>query len=595
MLAACQVYFQENPSDVMAKKTIKSSHKTTFSETLLYTPTPANDKALRVAMAYPADHTIALSSLGYMTLFRQLDERPDVAATRFYTDTVSQYRATDFDLIAFSFSFELDVVEILRTLETLGVSPWASERQPDDPLICAGGPVPTSNGEPYADFFDFYLIGEGEDVLDELVDVLPEALGMADRTQQLRFLARTVAGLYAPSLYEVRYDAATLHTTGGIASITPRFDDTPPRVGKRLLGVPASATALAEMKRKTLPKRKTGAGADVIHTPVLTEDTIFANTFLVELMRGCAHRCRFCLASYSVLPASGPPLEPVLAAIDMGLQHTPKIGLLGALIANHPEFPRLCEELQQRMAYRQSHGLDPLVLSGGALRVDTITEAIARTFALGGQRQLTVAIESGSDAVRKRIHKNITHDDILACADAVVAGGIKSLKLYGMIGLPDETEDDVQQTVDLVRTLKKRHKSLALTLGCSTFVPKAATPFQWMPRLSQKALETRFRILQKGLANSAQFRPTTPKWDDFQALLSRGDRRLAPILYTFYKAGGSLTQLKRAYRDHLTQHPHTLPPSTWYTEAAWPQATILPWEAVHLGVDKAILWQESLG
>jgi radical SAM superfamily enzyme YgiQ (UPF0313 family) len=537
---------------------------TKAAETYLYQPVPANDDSIRIGWMYPADYTIAMSSLGYLMLYRQLDSQPGIAATRVTTDTLQHHRANEFELMGFSFSFELDMMAILQTLETLDLPIYAKDRDRHAPLVFAGGPVVMTNPEPYAAFFDFFLIGEGEELLMDLEVAYRRHRHLASREELLHALAIEVPGLYVPSLYEVTYEGPE----GPIAAITPRYDDIPFPVKKRFIE---------------------NMDNFVASSPILTENTIFSNTFLVEVMRGCAHRCRFCLASYSMLPTRGASLEPIIEAIESGLVHTKKIGLLGALIADHPQFDQLCDYLNTRMDQ-----LGGLTLSSSSLRADTLTLPIAQTFKKGNQNQLTIAVESGSERLRRRINKNLKHDQILQAAAVMSEAGMKGMKVYGMVGLPEEEESDVEELGALMKELRKLNPRLELHLGCSSFVPKAGTPFQWMPRLENKNIDRRFEILRKQLLKVANFRPSSTKWDFFQAFLSRGDRRLAPLLVRFYQLGSSLGTMHRAYKELKQEGLVDFPPLEWYALRERPETEVLPWDALHLGVSKEILYKEGL-
>lgn len=531
-------------------------------ETYLYTPVfPAID-AVKIGWFYPADYSIAMSSLGYLTLFQQLDTNPRVAVERVYMDTLEAHRTRQFQLIGFSFSFELDILNILQTLETLGIPLYAKDRDASHPLIFAGGPVIMTNPEPYADFFDFFLIGEGEEILEELVIEYPK-VEAESRETQLHQLAVAIQGLYAPSLYEVTYEP-----NGPIASIQKRFDDIPLPVEKRFVS---------------------NMDNFVASSPILTPQAIFSNSYLVEVMRGCAHRCRFCLASYSMLPTRGAALEPIIEKIDAGLKVSNKLGLLGALIADHPQFSELCDYLDTRMEANPE-----LVISSSSLRADTLTQQIAETFKRGKQNQLTIAVESGSERLRRRINKNLKHDEILRAASTMAAAQMKGMKVYGMVGLPSETEEDVLALADLMKEIRRENPRLGLYLGTSSFVPKAGTPFQWMARLDNKSVDRRFEILRKKLLKVAEFRPSSSKWDMFQAFLSRGDRRLAPLLVRYYRLGSSLGSLNRAYKELTDEGPVDFPPLEWYALRERPEDEILPWDVLHLGVAKGILYKEGL-
>ncbi len=547
----------------------------TLPETVLYTPAVPNKDALPIAWCYPAPRNVAMSSLGYLALFRQLDEAPTVNPTRVYGDTVETFDPRGVAMMGFSFSFELDGPEILRMLDACGVPLYQAQRGDAEPLIFAGGPVTMTNAEPFADFFDFFLIGEGEEVLMECVAAIQQlSASSLSRQEKLRYLAANIAGCYVPSMYTVAYHGPE----AGVATINPLYDDVPATVTKRMLSAAQMQNTIAS-------------------SPILSDDSVFGNTFLVEVMRGCSHRCRFCMASYAMLPARGSSAATILNTIDAGLTHTHKIGLLGALIADHPEFDAICDGLHQRMDKRDADGGDPIRLNAAALRVDRITERIVTTFMRGGQQQLTLAIESGSERLRQRINKHLKQDKIFDAMETVSKAGLKGIKFYGMVGLPDETDDDVQATIDLLAEIKAQHPKLKLVFGCSSFVPKGGTPFQWMPRTARGDIKRRFAMLEKGLKPKgkliAEFRPSSAKWDEVQAVFSRGDRRLAPLVERFYRHGGSVGSLKRADKELREEGVAEYPPLDWIIHQPLAQADTLPWQHISLGISHDILWEES--
>jgi radical SAM superfamily enzyme YgiQ (UPF0313 family) len=532
------------------------------SETFLYQPVVPHPEAVRVGFFYPAPYTVAMSSLGYLMLFQRLDQNPDAAVQRITMDSLTEAHPSDFELMGFSFSFELDITSILKTLDHYQMPYYAADREGSFPLMFAGGPVVMSNPEPFAPFFDFFLIGDGEGLFENLIATFKHIRHSMTKEEQLRYLATHVPGVYVPSLYEVCYEPGA-----EITDIQPKYPDIP---------FPVEKWMAPDLEN------------NVAYSPILTEQAYFSNMFLLEVMRGCAHRCRFCLASYTTLPARGPYLPKLIEAVELGLKHTRKIGLLGALISDHPQFPELCAYLNQQ---------ENVVLSASSLRADTLTPAIAETFKKGQQNQLTIAVETGSERLRRRINKNLKHEQILNAARAMATSGLKSMKLYGMVGLPDETEDDVSQLAELLFAIKKETPKLQLNLGCSTFVPKGGTPFQWQARLKTGELKKRHEQLRKRIYKIADFRPSSPKWDTLQAWISRGDRRLAPVLVEFYRAGGNLGAINKAYKEvqqQVSGHKDRIPSVEWYAERERPAHEVLPWEMISLGVDKAILYKEGL-
>jgi radical SAM superfamily enzyme YgiQ (UPF0313 family) len=537
-------------------------------EIYLYQPVAPNADAIRIGMVYPAPYQIAMSSLGYLILFQQLDINPDIDVRRIYADTLTQHNPKELEFMGFSFAFELDIVKVLDTFATYNIPMFAKDREREHPLIFAGGPVPMSNPEPFAEFFDFFLIGEGEEMMPRLMEAYRRHRDLKDREELIHRLAVEVPGLYAPGMYDIQYEDAD----GPISAIVPKYDDVPSPVQKQLV-----------------------ANMDdfVASTPIISDKAIFSSTLLVEVMRGCAHRCRFCLASYSMLgpmgsglpAARGGTIAKVIERIEQGIQYTDKVGLLGALISDHPDFPSLCDYLDAK---------EGLTISSSSLRVDTLTPQIANTFKKGGQKQLTLAIETGSERMRRRINKNLKHDQILKSASIMAEAGLEGVKFYGMVGLPDEEDHDVELLADLLTEVRKENPKLKIHLGCSSFVPKGGTPFQWQPKISNKLVDHRFSILRKKLLKVADVRASSAKWDYFQAFLSRGDRRLSKLIVRFYELGGSLGSVNRAYKELKEEGKVDFPDLDWYALRERPESEVLPWDMISLGVPKHILYKEGL-
>ncbi|MFM7468916.1 MAG: radical SAM protein [Vampirovibrionales bacterium] len=570
----------KSSKDTQAKNTAMRSDKlipSTAKPTWLYESLSASQRVahpVQVLWAYPAPESVSFSALGYLLLYKTLDTCPYSEVERIAQDTVKTHTTPlrTYDWLGFSIAWELDCFTLLDMLETLGL-PWrASERQARReageaiPLLFAGGPVITSNPEPYALWFDALFIGDGEELFPEVMQFTHAHAGLnqTDSPRFLRQLAQAVEGVYVPSAYTPLYDGEALR---GIA----HDPAVPARVHKRQTDLQASSTA-------------------IVTSPVLYPDTVFSDTFLIEVMRGCAHRCRFCLASYSVLPARGPSLDSLIEAVQTGLKHTRKLGLLGALIADHPEFEALCDYLLQQ---------EDVTISSASLRADTLKPKTVQTFAHGKQKQLTIAVESGSAWLRRRINKHLSQEAILQAAETTYANGIKGLKLYGMVGLPDETPEHVDELADLMHTLHKQSPQLRLTLGCSSFVPKAATPFQWQARLETSELKRRMDRLHKRLKGRVEFHPSSPRWDYLQALLSRGDRRITPLLEAMVRLGGQPGHVRQAWKAlkasgwHDTQGM-AIPDPDWYVTRTYSPEEVLPWDMIFLGVEKAILYKEGL-
>lgn len=536
------------------------------SEKLLYTPTQKNSDAIPMGWLYPAPYSVAISSLGYLSLFKQLDIMPNVRPVRMDSDTIEQHNPKDFELIGLSFAFELDILELLKQFETWGMPLLAEERNfPEYPLIFAGGPAVTTNPEPYADFIDFFIIGDGEETLANLITAYSEIRHrQLSKIDILKYLAIHVPGLYVPSLYEVSYNS----DQSEITSITPKYSDIPQVVERQ--------SARFENNH-------------IMTTPILSDASVFGRKYLIEVMRGCPHRCRFCLASYSTLPAKGPEQQALINAVEDGLTHSTQLGLLGALITEHPDFEALCDVLLAK---------ENITVSTSSLRADAVTPKVAQMLKHTKQNTVTIAVESGSEKIRKRINKHLKTESIFTAAENLCTQELSNMKLYFMVGLPDEDPSDVDESIALIQAVKKQFPKLSLQVGCSTFVPKAQTPFQWKTRETSSVLEKKQEQFRKGIYKYANFRPSSPKWDYLQAILSRGDRRLTPFIIELYKLGGKLGSINRAIKNIKASQSSNgglpFPEMDWYALRERPEAEILPWNHLNLGVSNAILYKEGL-
>lgn len=509
------------------------------AEHLLFTPATADSDAIPVIYAFPNEYSVGITSLGYQIVWATLATRGDLQVSRLFTD-LHESLPGEPELLGFSVSWELDYVNILGLLESLDIPIRASNRTASHPLIFGGGPVLTANPEPFAEFFDVILLGDGENLLGEFVDGYQQ-VRKAGRSQQLRHLAK-IPGVYVPSLYEVTYHSPE----GAIASIHPLDSDIPETVAKQ-----------------------TYRGNVLSTSSVVTEKAAWPDIFMVEVVRSCPEMCRFCLASYLTLPFRTASLEAsLIPAIEHGLQVTRRIGLLGASVTQHPEFNQLLDYLNQDK-------FEDVRLSIASVRTNTVTPELAQTLANRGTKSLTIAIESGSERVRKIVNKKLENQEITQAAVNAKAGGLTGLKLYGMSGVPGEELEDLEATVQLLQSLKKAAPGLRLTFGCSTFVPKAHTPFQWFGVNPQA--EKRLKKLQKELGKSGiEFRPESYNWSVIQALISRGDRRLSSLLELVRHYGETLGSYRRAFKELQG----TLPDLDFYVHQNWESSQILPWNHI---------------
>lgn len=506
------------------------------SEKLLFTPaTPKND-AIPLIFAFPNEYTVGITSLGYQVVWATLAMRDDLQVSRLFTDIQEQLPRHP-EILGFSMSWELDYVNIFNLLESLNIPLRASNRTENHPLVFGGGPVLTANPEPFADFFDVVLLGDGEILLSSFIDAYQEVRN-ATRKVKLNRLAQ-VPGIYIPSLYDVEYAS----DDGEIKSIHPLDSHIPAVIQKQ-----------------------TYRGNTLSASTVVTEKAAWENIFMVEVVRSCPEMCRFCLASYLTLPFRTASLEKsLIPAIEQGLKVTNRLGLLGASVTQHPEFSELLDYISQPK-------YDDVRLSVASVRTNTVTEKLAATLAKRDTRSLTIAVESGSENLRQIINKKLDNEEIIQAAVNAKAGGLSSLKLYGMVGIPGEESEDLDATVAMMKAVKKAAFGLRVTLGCSTFVPKSHTPFQWFG--VNKQSEKRLQFLQKQLKpQGIDFRPESYNWSIIQTLLSRGDRRLSHLLELTRGFGDSLGSYKRAFKELKGK----IPDLDFYVYSHWSTEKILPW------------------
>ena len=525
--------------------------------------------ALRTVLAFPSTYSIGITSLGYQVVWATLAQRPDVDVRRLFTDRAdpahggSRARGgTGLELFGLSLSWELDGPVLLDLLEQQRIPLWSCERGDDDPLVFGGGPVLTANPEPLAPFFDAVLLGDGELLLPAFVDAVLASRGLP-RAERLRQLAQ-VPGVYIPALYRPRYSS-----DGDLLAVEP-IETT----------IPATVT------------KQTWRGSTLSHSTVITPEAAWPSIHMVEVVRSCPELCRFCLASYLTLPFRSASLDDgLIPAVETGLAATRRLGLLGASVTQHPQFADL---LQWLAADR----FDDIRLSVSSVRAATVTPDLARTLARRGARSLTIAIESGSERMRELVNKKLTQPEIGAAARHARDGGLSGLKLYGMVGLPGEDESDIEATAALLLDLKRSTPGLRFSLGVSTFVPKAQTPFQWEG--VRPEAEARLRLLARRLKpKGIELRPESYGWSVIQALLARSDRRLAPVIAAARGNHDSLGGWKKAHRavlagDHAQTRPAAEPlppPPAWdqVVHQRWSAERVLPWGHLQAALPTATL------
>jgi radical SAM superfamily enzyme YgiQ (UPF0313 family) len=509
---------------------MKSQHQREVAQEILsrevgYVRKPHANR-LRVALIFPNTYFVGMSNLGFQTIYRLFNDQPDIVCERAFlppkqelaalresgariVTIESQTPVADFDVIAFSVSFEWDYTNVLTMLRLAGVPARAADRDYTHPLVVIGGAVTFVNPEPLAPFADVIAAGEGE----VLVPALLDAFGTSSRREQLLRLAQA-RGYYVPSFYDVEYG-----DDGTIARFVPREGT----------GAPAM------VKKAAL--RSTDA-VDPPTTTIFTPDTEFGSRFLVEVVRGCANLCRFCWAGYNYLPVRAFPAQRILDLAKAARPHSSRAGLVSIALCDHPEIEHILRSLKD-MGYS---------ISPASLRLDDLTPNIVSLLRESGERTLTIAPETGSDRLRRVINKTITNAEILDCAELIFSSGIESLKLYYMIGLPTEDDADLVAIRDLTLQLhevmlkhaRPRGRIGRIVASVNPLVPKPGTAYQWLPMVTAEDIERRMkrlRALVSGIDN-VYFNIKSERHSYYQALLSLGDRRVAPAIELAEANGG---------------------------------------------------------
>jgi radical SAM superfamily enzyme YgiQ (UPF0313 family) len=485
---------------------------------------------LRVALAFPNTYYVGMSNLGLQTVYRLFNALDEVVCERVFLPPKQQLSALvasrtplltlesqtpvgEFDLLAFSVSFEWDYTNVLTMLRLAGLPLRAADRAGRHPLVVIGGAVTFVNPEPLAPFADVIAAGEGEVLVPSLVEQVRSAGDRADLYGRLAMQR----GFYVPSLYGVRYNDDETIAEFVPVSVTPAAAP-----------VPVRKAALRTTQTVEPPA-----------TSIFTPDTEFGSRLLVEVVRGCANLCRFCWAGYNYLPVRAFPADRILKIAEAARPHANRIGLVSIALCDHPDIDALLSGLHA-MGYS---------ISPASLRIDDLTEPIVRILKASGERTLTIAPETGSDRLRRVINKTVTNDEILERADMIFAEGIQNLKLYFMIGLPTETDEDLVAMRDLTLALRarmlshaRRHGTIGrIVASVNALIPKPGTAYQWLPMEDPSLTEKKVRRLRALVSDldNVYFNIKSERQSYYQALLSLGDRRLAPAIEAAERNGGN--------------------------------------------------------
>ena len=519
---------------------------------------------VRVAAVYPNTYHVGMSNLGFQSVYHILNRMDHIVCERVFLPDPSKKAPKpplsvesgrmlyEFDLIAFSVSFESDYLNILTILDMAQIPLLSMERDNSHPFVMAGGVACFLNPEPISPFMDFFLLGEGEALLPEFFKKFDPS---KDKKSFLLDMAKMIKGLYVPGFYKPTYNY-----DGTLKEFYPVFD-IPEKIDRVYV--------------KDVSRLETC-------TRIFTKDTAFKGTYLIETERGCPHGCRFCSAGFVYRPPRFRDFEFLKNQIISGGKITDKIGLVGTAVSDLPHIDKLCLEADMR----------GIRLSFSSLRADALSIELLETLKTSRVKTATIAPDAGSEKMRRVINKGISENDILKAAENLIYRGIPNLRLYFMVGLPLEEDEDILAIIDLCKKIKDRFLSSSrtkgrigkITVSLNPFVPKPVTPFQWAYMDDIKNLKKKIKKIKDGTKRIANLNifSDTPKQAYIQALLSRGDRKVGEFLL-----------LARKNRGNWSKTIKNSPVNTdFYVLRQRLAHELFPWDFIDHGIDKLFLFKE---
>ena len=522
----------------------------------------------KVAIVYPNTYFVGMSNLGLHIIYEEINLHPSSVCERIFLPEKKELDAYDktktplmsvetqrpmhqFDVVAFDVTFEMDYFHIPLMLRHGRVPVMSEDRTDFDPIVIAGGPCATFNPEPFADFIDAFIIGEGEGIVTAVLERIRKGRENGESREETIAALAQIDGVYVPVLY------------------TPRYDD-----NKRFVGYDIADGAPQIIRRHFEPLTSGG------ETVIATNFTEFGAMYIIEVARGCGRHCRFCMAGYCFRVPRVRPLDILKEGVDRAEKLGKKVGLMGAAISDYPEVDELVTYIRSKdMRY-----------SCASLRADSLTQAVVDGLAESGQKTITIAPETGSERLRRVINKGISEENLRTAAQLSAKSGIQHMRLYIMIGLPTETDEDIDAIVGLAERTQAHMAEVGckgrLTLSINPFIPKPFTPFQWMAMDHQKSVEKKLQYIKKSLQKNRRIEVLveSPKEAYIQGVLARGDRRLGKVL-----AACALDRGSKSFKSEMKKAGLDMDDCN-YRERKFED--YLPWSHLDMGLRNGYLEQE---
>ena len=522
----------------------------------------------KVAIVYPNTYFVGMSNLGLHIIYEEINLHPSSVCERIFLPEKKELDVYDktktplmsvetqrpmhqFDVVAFDVTFEMDYFHIPLMLRYGRVPVMSEDRTGFDPIVIAGGPCATFNPEPFADFIVAFIIGEGEGIVTAVLERIRNGREHGESREETIAGLAQIDGVYVPVLY------------------TPQYDD-----NKRFVGYDIADGAPKIIRRHFEPLTSGG------ETVIATNFTEFGAMYIIEVARGCGRHCRFCMAGYCFRVPRVRPLDILKEGVDRAEKLGKKVGLMGAAISDYPEVDELVTYIRSKdMRY-----------SCASLRADSLTQAVVDGLAESGQKTITIAPETGSERLRRVINKGISEENLRTAAQLSAKSGIQHMRLYIMIGLPTETDEDIDAIIGLAERTQAHMAEVGckgrLTLSINPFIPKPFTPFQWMAMDHQKSVEKKLQYIKKSLQKNRRIEVLveSPKEAYIQGVLARGDRRLGKVL-----AACALDRGSKSFKSEMKRAGLDMDDCN-YRERKFED--YLPWSHLDMGLRNGYLEQE---